>query len=846
MMGMDSQYNESEAVEPNYQNSVYTQNEPIEEVEDTFYSNLALDMDEDVLDSLAIRLITDVQGDLDARQEWENSINIAMNYLGLKIEESRTVPFVNACSAYDSTLATALMRAYATARSELFPSEGPCKAKIIGIPTTEIEETGERVKTFMNHYLTNVDRDYYPDSELLLMYTIFFGSAFRQVYQDPILKRPIARTIKPQDFIVNPNTTSLLSSDRMTKCMDLSRKDIILREISGDFKKYTYSKVGDNEEEKSTISKNIELNEGITTGDREYNSIYKFLEVNVYLDDEDLEKFKMEEIGNEDEDEYENEESQYGLLDDLDYKEEAHEEKSENIDISTKAIPKPYVITIRESKKKIVSIKRNWNKGDKTYERKEHFVAWCYLKGFGIYGLGLAHLMGSNAVALTTILRQELDAGSLKNFPGGLKSKSLRADDNNIAVPLGGFVEVETNGEPIANHIMIMPYGEPSQVLMELRKELISQCSILAATAETAIPEATNNAPVGTTLALLEVNSKVQSAVNRSFNVSLGNELTLLYNLFGENLSDEPYPFEVPGNQMSIMRKDFNDKIHIVPVSDPNVLTSTHRLIRNQALMQIASASPQLYNMREVNLRMLQAMNVEQVDKILIPENKEVALDAISENIKAMAGKPITSAPFQDHDAHIMLHLKDAPQMIQMQNIPAYMTLMENVQEHKAYRALNDIKNEIQQVTSNPEVIQNPEVVRKVQERMMMVQQLSQMQAKDLLNVPEIQNMISKRDAEEFKQQQELAAQQPKPLDPNQVMMADIEQRREASQLKNQESMQKIEVDSYKAQLGFEGVKLKTDTDRDLSTEKNEVEMAIAEMKLSDSKARSEIKRGNI
>lgn len=820
-------------------------NEPPED----FYENLAFKIKDSVLVELSNKLLEEIEGDIAARQGWETAINIVLKYLGFKIEESRTVPFIQACGAFDTTLARSLVSAYATIFPQLFPPQGPAKSQIHGVPTKEVEDEGERVKYFINYYLTEVDREYRPDSEACIMQTIFYGSGFKQVWQDTILNRPVARFIKPQDFIVNPDTENLLSAERITKVIRFDKRTIKLKERNREFKKGTFPYQDDNVDEPSAINKTINNMEGISKESQEKKSLIEFYETHTNLTDEDLRLINgMPEESDEAEEPLYLEDytdatfdsvEDNGLSDTVDTTEE---DESDDI-------PKPYVITICKSSEKIVSIKRNWKPRNENYEKMEHFVNYYYLKGFGIYGLGLVHLLGSNAVALTTIERQLIDAATLKNFPGGYKRKDFKAEDNNISPSPGSFIDVETGGmEPIQNGFMLMPYGEPSQVLMALRDALIQETAALAATAEKAIPENVNqNMPVGTALAYLEVNSRIQSAVLSSFHHSLGTELQLIFDLFGEHLSDEPYPFTVPGGNMVIMRKDFSDRVRICPVSDPNMLTSTHRLIRDQELMKLATQFPQLYNLREINARMLGSMNIEAIDKVLNPEPQEMALDAISENMLMITGKPVTAMPNQDHDAHIIDHLNDAMEQKMMGNIPAYASIIMHRQVHKGYKSLNILTKQVQTIEQLVQQVQMSqdfslmqsveEMVKKLQEEYQVspdeVMQWSKASPKEILMIPQIQNMVSKMDAEEIQQQQQMAAQQPQPIDPAIPVLEDVKQRREAANLKHDSDLKRVELEAYKTSMGFKESTEKLETQRDLAEEKNKVTLQVEKMKQS-------------
>lgn len=797
-----------------------------------FYENLADKLSEEKLSSIAAKLLDDIKQDLESRSEWENTITLAMRYLGFKVEEFRTVPFMRACSAFDATLSTALLHFYSTARAELFPAAGPARSEIIGSPTPEVEDQGERVKMFMNWYLTVKDKDYYSDSERLIMFVGLMGCAFRKVYQDPILNQPLARLIPPQDFIINHHTTSISSSDRMTEVIFLNRKDVLLRQASNDFIEFDLPKLSeDNDGDESKITKNIKKMEGIQADSHENKSLFKFYESHVNMD-----------------------------VDEVEPKKKRGKERNKDRDI-----PRPYVVTICCVTKKVVSVRRNWKEEDDKYKRIEHYVHYYYLPGFGVYSLGLAHLMGSNAITLTSITRQLVDAATLKSFPGGLRMRGMRIENNDKAVGPAEWLEVETGGMALAECVMPMPYAEPSQVLLELRTQLKQDTATLVSTAETEIPEMGSNMPVGTTLALLEVANKLQSSILRSLHVSLGYELRLLFDLFGEYLEDAPYPFAVPGKDTAIMRKDFNDKVSIVPVSDPNVLTSTHRLMRNEALLKLAQSNPEIHDMREAYHRMYQAMNVDNIDRLLPEKPAPMSIDPMAENMLVLAGKEITVKLFQDDDSHIMVHQAFSQNPLIAGNPQAYATLMLHLQKHKSYKAYKtifeqkktqEIEQQIEQQMkpiieqqmmammqqgASPEEAQQilqqqmqPQLEQMMQQQMAQVQkpEITEEQESQLIMDPEVQNMVAKQDAEaaqaEAKAAEEKAAQQ---LDPNKIMVMDIEQRREAAHLKDEADKLKAETEAFKAQLKFESETAKTESQRDIASEKHEVDIALAERK---------------
>lgn len=790
----------------------------------TFYDNLAIKLSSDKLSGIAAKLLEEVKQDMESRSDWERTINIAMRYMGIKVEEFRSVPFFQACSAFDATLSTALWHSYSTARAELFPATGPARSEIIGTPSAEIEDQGERVKMFMNWYLTQKDKDYYSDSERLILYVIFCGCAFRKVYQCPINNRPVARLVTPQDFIINHHTVSIESSDRTTEVLYLNRKEVLQRQASDDFIEFDLPLVSEDAQEAddSPIAKTVKKQEGVQTNSNENKSLFKFYEVHVNLDARDVEPKKRGEK------------------------------------LKKANIPRPYVVNICVTTRKVVSIRRNWKENDEKFNKLQHYVQYSYLPGFGIYSLGMAQLMGSNTIVLTSILRQLVDKGTICNFPGGLRMRGMRIENNDKAIGPGEWIEVETGGFPLSECVMPMPYSEPSATLLELRKELKEETSTLIATAETEIPEMGSNMPVGTTLAILEVANKVQSTVLRSLHNSLGQELKLIFNLFGEYLPDEPYPFAVPGRETAIMKKDFSDKINIVPVSDPNVLTSAHRLMRTQALLQLAQSNPEIHDMREAYHRIYSAMNVENIDKLLPVPPQPVPLDPMAENMLLLSGKEIAVKLFQEDEAHIAVHKQFSQNPLAMSDPKIYASLMLHIQKHKCFRVFKThyMQKKMEEVKQHVEQAMIPQMQHMLslgfpmgaieqelqpQTEMMAQQMMSQIHLPHLsdeheekiMMEPDIQNEVAKQDAEEMMQQAQQAAEaQQNALDPNKVAVMDIEQHREASHLKSESDQLKAETEAFKAQLKYESETAKTESQREIASEKHEVDIAIAEQKL--------------
>ncbi len=723
-----------------------------------FMHNLSESMSSGELERITNDLLENIKDDRESRSEWEQAYLKGMKYLGYKLEDFKNVPFMTACRAFDTTLSSSLIRFYATARAELFPQKGPVHCQVVGETNTEFDDQSSRVQDWMNYYLTEEDKEYYTDSERLLMYLGLVGCAFRKVYQDPITNRPLARFISPQDFIVNNNCVSLLSSDRLTHVLKLSKKEIRLRQLNGMYRDIPVLGMTEDDFDSET-DKTVRQIEGIKKPDQDDKqpSLFNVFEVHVDL----------------------------ALKDDPFYNDESK-------------IPLPYVVTICESERKILSIVRNWKEDDQFSKRIEYFVQYNYLPGFGLYGLGLSQLIGSNVVALTSLLRQLIDAGTLKNFPGGLKVKGLKVENNDKAIGPCEFWDVETGGLPIQQAIMPMPYSEPSMVLKELRDGLIQQTQSLAMSAETQVAEGNQNETAVTTLAKLEVANLVQSSVLRSLHVSLTRELNLLYGYFQEYFMDEPYSFPSQSKNNTISRADFNDFIKIVPSSDSSFSTYIQRLNKAESVLKIAQTAPQLHDLRKIYERVYSAMKVENVQEILPPPQQPQALDPLQENANAIQGKPLKAEMWQDHQAHIVVHMPLSEQNPSLQA---------HVREHEAMDYLLKMQQAMGIQLPPLEQVQDPNMQNQIALMASHVVQQQQLQ-----------------------QQQEAQQQQPA-FDPSQLMMADITQKQEATQEKREESHLKAETEAFKARLKYDSEQNKIQADMEKAEEKNKTDIILQQIK---------------
>jgi len=609
-------------------------------------ANLAEFMTDMELAGLSEQLMSGVEEDKQSRSDWETTMEKGIQLLGLKIED-RTTPFNGACGVFDPLMAEAVIRWQATARGEMMPAAGPVKTQVIGVPNKDLEDQAERVKSWMNLYLTELAPEYYEEFDQMLMWLPLVGSTFKKIYQDPVLARPVARFVLPSNFIVSYGTSDLSTSQRFCNIVPMTKKQLRMAQINGVYRDLD---VGDPEPSgngSDIVQSEVNSVEGLQPGASGANE-YQIYEVYADLD---LKGFENED-----------------------------------------GIPLPYIVSIDENTRKILSIRRNWKEGDTTYQKRNYFVHYKFLPGLGFYGFGYAHILGNSAKTATSIRRQLIDAGTLNNFPGGLRVKGMRIDDNNIGIGPTEFREIDTGGLPIQNAIMPMPYKEPSAVSLELLKETYEGARNLANTTEIAVGEGRQDAPVGTTVALMEAATRVQSATLKRCHKSLGQELKLIADLFGEYLPDAPYPFPVKGGQASIMRADFVNNIDVIPVSDPNISSSAQRMMRAEALLRFATQQPDLHDLHAAFRQMYVEMGIEpeKIDAILPQKNvAPQPLDPLTENQNAIVGLPLKAGEYQDHDAHIAAH---APIAQDNPNLQAH------INEHLALK----LRVQVQQMIGQP------------------------------------------------------------------------------------------------------------------------------------------------
>ena len=573
-----------------------------------FNSNLVDFIDEDELASIGNELISAFQADKDSRSEWEETYVKGLDQLGLKIEE-RTTPWNGACGVFHPMLSEAVVKFQSQAISEIFPASGPVRTKIVGNIDSDKEKQSQRVQDYLNYLLTYEMTEYRSETEKMLFSLPLAGSAFRKVYFDPTLNRPSGIFVPAEDVVVNYGASDLETCERATHVMKKSSNDIRKMQVNGFYRNI---ELPDATPTSSDITK--KYNE--MTGESEsysYDTRHTILEMHVDLD---LEGFEDKDASGQD-----------------------------------TGIALPYVVTIDHPSGIILSIRRNYYEDDPAKLRRMHFVHYQYLPGLGFYGFGLIHMIGGLAKSATSILRQLVDAGTLSNLPGGLKARGLRIKGDDSPIMPGEFRDVDVPGGAIRDNITFLPYKEPSGTLFSLLGNIVEEGKRFASIADMKTADMNSQAPVGTTLALLERNMKVMSAVQARLHSSMKREFEILVGVITD-FTTPAYPYEVEEGQQ-IKLQDFDARVDVLPVSDPNAATMAQRIMQYQAAMQLAQQAPQLYDLGQLHRQMLEVLGIKDAETIIPPQDKVPPVDPVTAVQNIINGKPVQAYEFQDHEAHI-------------------------------------------------------------------------------------------------------------------------------------------------------------------------------------------------
>jgi len=610
----------------------------IESGEVDFGENLAEELGDQYLSMLASELIADYDTDVASRKDWLQTYVDGLELLGLKIEE-RSEPWEGACGIYHPILAEALVKFQSETIMSLFPAQGPCRTKIIGKETKDKVEAANRVEVDMNHRLTDRMPEYRPEMERTIWGLGLAGNAFKKVYFDPSFNRPMALFVPAEDVVVPYGAANLESADRVTHVMRKTENELRKLQVAGFYRDID---IGDPVNSLDEVEKKIAEKLGFraTSDDR-----YKLLEMHVNLDLE------------------------------------GYEHKDE--DGNHTGIALPYVVTIEKGTNTILAIRRNWKEEDETYQKRAHFIHYGYIPGFGFYHFGLIHLIGAYAKSGTSIVRQLVDAGSLANLPGGFKTRGLRVKGDDTPIAPGEFRDVDVPSGAMKDNIMPLPYKEPSQTLLTLLNGIIEEARRFANTADLSVSDMSAAAPVGTTFAILERTLKVMSAVQARIHFALKQELKLLKEIIAED-TPEDYDFDPEHGNRHAKKSDY-DSVDIIPVSDPNASTMAQKIVQYQAVMQLAQANPQFFNMQLMNRQMVEIMGIKDADKLVPMADDIKPTDPVSENQNILMNKPVKAFEYQDHQAHIQVHMTamQDPKILQvLGQSPQAQTLQAAMQAH--------------------------------------------------------------------------------------------------------------------------------------------------------------------
>ena len=621
---------------------------------ESFGANLAEFIPESELSSLAADLIEDFENDISSRKDWIQTYVDGLELLGLKIEE-RSEPWEGACGVYHPVLAEAVVKFQAETMQSTFPASGPCKGEIIGKETQDNKEAMERVVDDMNYELTDRMIEYRPEHERMLWGTGLSGNGFKKIYIDPRLDRQTAMYVTADDLVVPYGASSLESAERITHVMRKTENEMISLQMAGFYRDVDLGTPSMNLDE---VEKKIAEKLGFraTTDDR-----FKVLEMHV----------------------------------DLDLPGYEHLDK----DGDPTGLALPYVVTIEKGTMNVLAIRRNWEPDDKKHQKRQHFVKYGYIPGFGFYDFGLIHILGSYAKSGTSILRQLVDAGSLANLPGGFKTRGLRVKGDDTPIAPGEFRDVDVPSGAMRDNIMPLPYKEPSQTLALLMDKIIDEARRFASAGDLQASDMSANAPVGTTLAILERQLKVISSIQARIHYSMKQEFKLLKNIIADYAPAE-YNYDPATGSRKARKSDYS-MVNIIPVSDPNASTMSQKVVQYQAVLQLSQTAPQLYNLPYLHRQMLEAFGIKNADKLVaLPEDAK-PVDPVTENTNALGGKPLKAFAFQDHESHVKIHMAaiNDPKVKQIigQN-PAAPSIMAAMQAHITEHVGMEYKRQMEQL----------------------------------------------------------------------------------------------------------------------------------------------------
>ncbi len=648
------------------------------------YQNLAELLPDSILEPLGSELMGNYTDYRESRREWERSYAKGLDLLGFQFEQ-RTQPFQGASGATHPVLAEAVTQFQAQAYKELLPANGPIRTQILGMATPQKQDQATRVKDFMNYQLMDVMKEYEPEFDQMLFYLPLAGSTFKKVYYDDLMGRAVSKFVPADDLVVPYSATSLEDAEAICHVLKISENDLRKQQVGGFYRDIEL--FAPYAEESEVKKKERELEGTSATGYQKDNKIYTLIECHVDLD---LEGF---------------------------------EDRGE--DGMPTGIKLPYIVTIDSSSRKVLSIRRNFKVDDPKKLKTQYFVHFKFLPGLGFYGFGLIHMIGGLTRAATSALRQLLDAGTLSNLPAGFKQRGIRVNNDAQSLQPGEFRDVDAPGGNLKDAFMTLPYKEPSQTLLSLMGICVTAGQRFASIADMQVGDGNQQAAVGTTVALLERGSRVMSAIHKRLYASMKIEFVLLADVFSTYLPPV-YPYDVVGGNNQIKQQDFDDKIDILPVADPNIFSSTQRVSIAQTELQLAQSNPQMHNMYEAYRDMYEAIGVKNIDQVLPPPAQPQPKNPALEHIDALGGKPFQAFTGQDHQSHITAHLAFMGTNMAMNNPVILSALEKNIFEHMALMADEQVQLEMrdnimqiqqiqQTIQQNPQMQEDPQIKQELE-----------------------------------------------------------------------------------------------------------------------------------
>ena len=739
-------------------------------------ANLAEYIDDSELSSISQELIGAYKSDKESRSDWERAYIEGLDLLGLK-HEDRTTPWDGACGVFHPLLTESVIRFQSQAIQEIFPAGGPVKTSIVGVIDSEKEKQAHRVQDYLNYLLTEKMTEYRAETEKMLFSLPLAGSAFRKVYFDPNMNRPCSMFVPAEDFVVSYGASDLETCERATHVMKRSANDVRKLQVSGFYVDVDLPAPTPDIDE-------VERKYNELTGDSssyDLDSRHTILEVQVNLD---LPGFEDTNKG------------------------------------EPTGIQLPYVVSIDLSSRTILSIRRNWYEDDPSKLKREHFVHYQYMPGLGFYGFGLIHMIGGLAKSATSLLRQLVDAGTLSNLPGGLKSRGLRIKGDDTPIMPGEFRDVDVPSGAIRDNISFLPYKEPSNVLYQLLGDIVEEGRRFASAADVKAADMNAEAPVGTTLAILERSMKVMSAVQARLHASMRSELKLLSNIV-RDFGPSSYPY-LPDEE-PLTRQDFDDRVDIIPVSDPNAGTMAQRIMQYQAALQLAQQAPEMYDMPLLHRQMLEILNIQDADRIVPLEDEIKPTDPISENMNLINGEPVKAFIYQDHEAHIQTHMAMAQDpriqeiMGKSPNAQKVMSAMAaHIQEHLAFKYRQEVEKQLGVELPPPDQPLPEDIEYRISR----------------LAAPAAEQVLQMAQQEQQQKQAQEQAQDPI-----------IQMQQKELQIKEQEAQSKAQSEMAKIQIDLQKSADKSSLEREKLDQQERIEMAKLQAKQESDDAKEEFER---